>query len=108
MSVSLEEITPRLAELEIVAAALYGDAFDHIELMPISGADLLYTDGDAAAYDVRMNIVLKHSKTYGVYLRTRGTGPWMHTPAHSYIGQREKQLITTLESLVNPAHQNSS
>ena len=102
MPVSLEEITPRLPELEILAVALYGDAFDHIELMPISGADLLYTDGDAADYDVRLNIVLRHSKTYGVYLRTRGTGPWTYTPAHSYIGAREKQLITSLETLANP------
>jgi hypothetical protein len=108
MPVSLEEITPRLPELEIVASDLYGDAFDHIELMPISGTDLLYTDGDADAYDVRMNIVLKHSKTYGVYLRTRGTGPWIYTPTHSYIGQREKQLITSLETLVNPLTENSS
>jgi len=91
-----------------VAAALYGDAFDHIELMPVSGADIFYTDGEAAAYDVRMNIVLKHSKTYGVYLRTRGTGPWTYTPTHSYIGAREKQLITSLETLANPVHQNSS
>ena len=102
MPVSLEEITTRLPELEIVASALYGDAIDHIELMSISGADIFYTDGEAAAYDVKMNIVLTHSKTYGVYIRTRGTGPWTYMPSHSYIGAREKQLITSLETMANP------